>query len=104
MPVRHAARVSDLLLHLVTTAQWRDAIANGVIAPPSLDEVGFVHLSTPQQVHLPADRLLAGRPDVWLLVLDPARIPAEIRWEPGVPTDRSRCASRTPTARCRWPR
>jgi uncharacterized protein (DUF952 family)/GNAT superfamily N-acetyltransferase len=79
--------VSDALLHLVTTEQWRAAIAAGVIAPPSLAEVGFVHLSTPAQVHLPADRLLAGRTDVWLLVLDPARIPAEIRWEPGVPTD-----------------
>jgi uncharacterized protein (DUF952 family)/GNAT superfamily N-acetyltransferase len=79
--------VSDVLLHLVTTAQWRAAIAGGVIAPPSLAEVGFVHLSGPAQVHLPANRLLAGRADVWLLVLDPARIPAEIRWEAGVPTD-----------------
>jgi uncharacterized protein (DUF952 family)/ribosomal protein S18 acetylase RimI-like enzyme len=85
--VRNAARVSDVLLHLVTTAQWRDAIAGGVVAPPSLAEVGFVHLSSPAQVHLPANRLLAGRADVWLLVLDPARIPAEIRWEAGVPTD-----------------
>jgi uncharacterized protein (DUF952 family)/GNAT superfamily N-acetyltransferase len=79
--------VSDVLLHLVTTAQWRDAVAGGVLAPPSLAEVGFVHLSMPAQVHLPAYRLLAGRTDVWLLVLDPTRIPVEIRWEPGVPTD-----------------
>jgi uncharacterized protein (DUF952 family)/GNAT superfamily N-acetyltransferase len=85
--VRDAARVSDVLLHLVTTAQWRDAVAGGVIAPPSLAEVGFVHLSTPEQVHLPANRLLGGRSDVWLLVLDPARIPAGIRYEPGVATD-----------------
>jgi uncharacterized protein (DUF952 family)/GNAT superfamily N-acetyltransferase len=79
--------VSEVLLHLVTTEQWQDAVAGGVIAPPSLAEVGFVHLSTPEQVHLPAGRLLTGRTDVWLLVLDPARIPAEVRWEPGVPTD-----------------
>jgi uncharacterized protein (DUF952 family)/GNAT superfamily N-acetyltransferase len=85
--VRHAAEVPDPLLHLVTTAQWRDAIAGGVIAPPSLAAVGFVHLSTPEQVHLPAQRLFAGRPDVWLLVLDPDRLGVEVRYEPGVPTD-----------------
>lgn len=79
--------MSDVLLHLVTTAQWREAVAGGVVAPPSLAEVGFVHLSGPEQVHLPAERLLGGRTDVWLLVLDPARIPAEVRWEPGLPTD-----------------
>jgi uncharacterized protein (DUF952 family)/GNAT superfamily N-acetyltransferase len=85
--VRDAAGVSDVLLHLVTTAQWAEAVAAGVIAPPSLAEVGFVHLSDPAQVHLPADRLFAGRTDAWLAVLDPARIPVEVRWEPGVATD-----------------
>jgi uncharacterized protein (DUF952 family)/GNAT superfamily N-acetyltransferase len=79
--------VSEPLLHLVTTEQWREAVAGGVVAPPSLGEVGFVHLSTPAQVHLPADRLLHGRSDVWLLVLAPDRIGVEVRYEPGVPTD-----------------
>jgi uncharacterized protein (DUF952 family)/ribosomal protein S18 acetylase RimI-like enzyme len=79
--------VSDVLLHLVTTEQWREAVAGGVVAPPSLGEVGFVHLSTPEQVHLPASRLLGGRADVWLLVLDPARLGVEVRYEPGVATD-----------------
>lgn len=79
--------MTEPLLHLVTTDQWRAALAAGVLAPASLAEAGFVHLSTPEQVHLPAQRLLAGRTDVWLLVLDPARIPVEIRYEPGVHTD-----------------
>ncbi len=55
--------------------------------PDSYEEVGFVHLSTPQQVHLPANRLFAGRDDLVLLRLDPARLAAPVRWEPGVPTD-----------------
>jgi uncharacterized protein (DUF952 family) len=46
-----------------------------------------VHLSAPSQVHLPANRLFAGRDDVLLLVLDPDRLGAEVRWEPGVPGD-----------------
>lgn len=77
----------DALLHLIDAAGWQAARAAGRLAPPSLAEVGFVHLSTPEQVVLPADRLFAGRQDVLLLVLDPARIDVEIRWEPGTHGD-----------------
>lgn len=75
------------LLHLVTAAQWSEYRARGAVEPPSLADVGFVHLSGPEQVHLPATRLYAGRTDLFLLVLDPARIGTEVRWEPGVPDD-----------------
>jgi uncharacterized protein (DUF952 family)/ribosomal protein S18 acetylase RimI-like enzyme len=75
------------LLHLAVPAEWRAALAAGVIAPPSLAEVGFVHLSTPEQVALPAGRLFPGRTDLVLLVLDPDRIVVPVRFEPGLPTD-----------------
>ena len=78
---------SNALLHLSTAAEWDRARVAGVVAPPSLAEVGFVHLSTPDQVTLPANRLFRRRADVVLLVIDPARIGVEVRWEPGVPGD-----------------
>lgn len=78
---------SHVLLHMCTAAEWETFRAAGAVAPPSLTEVGFVHLSTPDQVALPANRLFHGRSDVVLLVIDPARIDADIRWEPGVPGD-----------------
>ena len=82
--------MEDVLLHLCTPADWRAALASGSIAPPSLGEVGFVHLSTADQVELPAQRLFAGRRDMVLLAVD-ARVLAdagiEVRWEPGVPGD-----------------
>jgi uncharacterized protein (DUF952 family)/GNAT superfamily N-acetyltransferase len=74
-----------VLQHLITTDAWRSVLAAGAIDP--LPEFGFVHLSTPEQVALPANRLFAGRTDVLLLVLDPTRIGVEVRWEPGVPGD-----------------
>jgi uncharacterized protein (DUF952 family) len=79
--------MNPVLVHLCSADDWRAAQALGEHRPVSLNEVGFVHLSTPEQVHLPADRLYAGRTDLVLLRLDPARLTAPVRWEPGVSTD-----------------
>ena len=77
----------DVLLHLVEPAAWRAALAEGALLPRSLDDVGFVHLSTPDQVHLPAERLYPGRRDLALLVVDPARLTDPVRFEAGQPAD-----------------
>jgi uncharacterized protein (DUF952 family) len=76
-----------VLVHLCTHEDWQRAQENGTHRPPSLDDVGFVHLSAPEQVHLPANRLYAGRTDMVLLRCDPALLGAPVRWEPGVPSD-----------------
>ena len=76
-----------MILHLCTREELAAARAEGARRPPSLDEVGFVHCSDPGTVHLPASRLYAGRDDVVVLVVDPARLAAHgvpVRWEPGV--------------------
>ncbi|WP_163724279.1 DUF952 domain-containing protein [Mycolicibacterium psychrotolerans] len=75
------------LVHLCTAEEWATAQRCGAHRPPSLTGVGFVHLSTPQQVHLPANRLYAGRTDLVLLRIDAARLASPVRWEPGVPGD-----------------
>ncbi|MGW6726681.1 DUF952 domain-containing protein [Nocardia sp. NPDC055029] len=75
------------LVHLCSSQEWEQSQRTGERRPPSLTESGFVHLSTPTQVHLPANRLFAGRTDMMVLWLDPARFTGEVKWEPGVPTD-----------------
>jgi uncharacterized protein (DUF952 family) len=75
------------LVHLCTTEEWARARAAGERRPPSLASEGFVHLSAPEQVHLPANRLFAGRTDMVLLRLNPDVLGAPVRWEPGVPGD-----------------
>ena len=77
----------SVLVHLCSNADWRLAQATGEHRPQSLDVSGFVHLSTPEQVHLPANRLYAGRSDLVLLHIDPARLTSPVRWEPGVASD-----------------
>jgi len=76
-----------LLVHLCSTDEWDHARSAGELCPGSLGEVGFVHLSAQHQVHLPANRLFAGRVDLVLLYLDPDRLGAPVRWEPGVAGD-----------------
>lgn len=76
---------ADVLVHLCGAEQWARAREAGALAPGG--DAGFVHLSTPGQVHLPANRLYRGRRDLVLLHIDPARLDAPVRWEPGVATD-----------------
>jgi uncharacterized protein (DUF952 family) len=77
----------QVLVHLCPSDEWSSARSRGELRPESLASVGFIHLSTPEQVHLPANRLFRGRDDLVLLHIDPDRLDAPIHWEPGVPTD-----------------
>ena len=76
-----------VLLHLISSDEWSSAKTASELRPESLSSAGFIHLSTPEQVHLPADRLYRGRDDLLLLHIDPARLDAPLRWESGVATD-----------------
>jgi uncharacterized protein (DUF952 family)/GNAT superfamily N-acetyltransferase len=78
---------AGVLVHLTEPAAWRAALDTGALHPPPFDGPGLVHLSTPEQVHLPARRLFPGRRDLVLLVVDPTRLPDPVRWVPGVPDD-----------------
>ncbi|OBF35536.1 glutathione S-transferase [Mycolicibacterium peregrinum] len=76
-----------VLVHLCSVEDWLTAQRSGEHRPDSLGAQGFVHLSAPEQVHLPANRLYFGRRDLVLLHIDPAKLTDPVRWEPGVPTD-----------------
>lgn len=79
-----------VLVHLCGREEWSRARERGGIQPdaPGPDERSrFIHLSTPEQVHLPANRLFRGRDGLVLLHIDPALLDAPVRWEAGVATD-----------------
>ncbi len=75
-----------VLVHLCGVKEWSRARDRGEIRPEP-GKPGFIHLSTLEQVHLPANRLYRGRTDLVLLYIDPAALDSPVRWEPGVPTD-----------------
>lgn len=78
-----------VLVRLCSEQEWSAACDAGRIAPERAepDVEAFVHLSSIEQVHLPANRLYRGRRDMVLLYVDAAALDAPMRWEPGVPSD-----------------
>lgn len=83
-------RPPAVLVHLCGADEWLRARSRGIIeAEPggSSGQAPFIHLSTPEHVHLPANRLYRGRDDLLLLYIDPAALDSPVRWEPGVATD-----------------
>jgi uncharacterized protein (DUF952 family) len=79
-----------VLVHLCGVDEWCRARSRGGIRPAmsgSDVKAQFIHLSRPDQVHLPANRLYRGRDDLVLLHIDPTLLDSPVRWEPGVPTD-----------------
>jgi uncharacterized protein (DUF952 family)/predicted GNAT superfamily acetyltransferase len=65
------------LLHIVEPSTWTGRAEPG--------PEGFVHLSRPDQVHIPAGLFYADRPALALLVVDEARLGAPVRVEDGFP-------------------
>jgi uncharacterized protein (DUF952 family) len=71
------------VLHLTTRAEWDAAQPTGVYEPTGFATEGFVHCSTPEQVVAVANRFYRGAGDCVLLEVDPDRVDAPLRWEPG---------------------
>ena len=84
------------ICHITTRAAWEAARAGTEFRTPEFEQYGFVHCSTPEQVLLVLNAFFRGRNDLLLLIVNPARLKAEIRWElpdsksgrlPGIPPD-----------------
>jgi uncharacterized protein (DUF952 family) len=72
-----------LILHITTKTLWNMAQRLGQYTAPSLASEGFIHCSTPSQVVATAERFYAGQRGLILLVIDPARLRAEVKYEAG---------------------
>ena len=62
------------IFHIVPAADWQDACARGRYAPASLAAEGFVHFSYRWQVARTANARFAGRDDLVVVEVDPARL------------------------------
>ncbi|HEX8626876.1 MAG TPA: DUF952 domain-containing protein [Catenuloplanes sp.] len=72
-----------MIYKLLPTADWVAARDAGSYPGSDVDRRdGFVHLSGADQVVETASRYFAGRHDLTLLAVDPARLGDDLRWEP----------------------
>lgn len=71
------------IYHLAVAADWeaREGDYRRSTLERSLEEVGYVHCATAEQVHGVADRFYRGRDDVVLLTIDPERLGVPVRYE-----------------------
>ena len=81
------------LFHAAMPDDWAAAFQTGQYTMSTrgqtLDEVGFIHLSTRAQVEETANRFYDDVDELVLLTIDQRKVPSEIRWEapaPGVDT------------------
>lgn len=77
--------MAELIVHIARRSDLAEAGRAGTYAPDSLAREGFIHLSRPEDVHLPANALYSGEDDLVLLWVDPARLTTELRYEPPGP-------------------
>ena|SRR5579862_7543359 len=69
------------ILHICPRDLWEAAQATGEYRAASLKTEGFIHCSTPEQVVGSANRFYRGRQGLLLLMIDPARVGSEVRYE-----------------------
>lgn len=74
------------IYHIITQNDWQQAQAAGTYHAESLTTQGFIHFSRRDQILLVANAVYHGQRDLLLLVVDPARLSAELRYEAPDPT------------------
>lgn len=80
-----------VIYHLTEPATWEAAVAAGEYRQStrgvSLERQGFIHCSLLPQVRRVAGFVYADADDLVLLEIDPAKLDAEVVFEPGGPGD-----------------
>jgi uncharacterized protein (DUF952 family) len=69
------------VLHITTEAAWAGAKERATYEGDTLAGDGFIHFSTPEQVVRVANALFRDRNGLVLLVVDPSRLSAPLRYE-----------------------
>jgi uncharacterized protein (DUF952 family) len=72
----------DFILHIIESKVWEMTQHSRTYCPPSLETEGFIHFSTPSQVAASANRHYYQRRSLLLLVIDPQKLTAELKYEP----------------------
>jgi uncharacterized protein (DUF952 family) len=71
-----------LIFHITSRRAWDEAQERGSYQAESLATEGFIHCSTVSQVLPVAENFYKGQHGLVLLVVEPALLSSELKWEP----------------------
>jgi uncharacterized protein (DUF952 family) len=69
------------IYHIILRQDWDKAQKAGFYSPDSLNQAGFIHCSTKEQVLPTANRRFSGNKNLLLLVINPEKVKAKIVFE-----------------------
>ena len=75
--------MTGTILHITSKSAWSAAQQAGAYTADSLASEGFIHCSKIDQVLRVANAFFPAQSGLVLLVIDPARLSSELRWEAG---------------------
>ena len=69
------------IIHICERKTWLNAVGSGSYEPDSLESDGFIHCSQQDQVLDVANLFCFDWDDLVLLIINPQKVRADIRWE-----------------------
>ncbi len=85
-----------MILHILSRAEWEEALSIQSYRPPSLRDEGFIHCSTVGQVVETANLFFRGRRDLLIVCIDEARLAWPLKLEAPASTGHARTAGLFP--------
>jgi len=74
--------MTEIITHLASNQAWLVAVKESLYYADSLSTEGFIHCSKPSQIVGVANTFYHGQRGLVLLVIDPLKLEAELKWEP----------------------
>ncbi len=71
-----------MILHILSRAEWEEAVRTRSYRPATLRDEGFIHCSTAAQVVETANLFFRGRRDLLIACIDEARLTSPLKLEP----------------------
>ena len=70
-----------MIYHVVTQANWQNALQQGFYEAESLEKEGFIHTSKAEQVAGVLERYYQNQSNLFLLYIDETKLTAPLKYE-----------------------